>query len=89
MKRKHFLRLKVCLTVTVLELAGMASAAPAGKLPLDRWAYIQVDDSRAKWGDFAKPDWLKYYGLSTGTSTAMVFLMSSPAAIFTSIRVGT
>jgi hypothetical protein len=39
-------------------------AAAAEKLPLDRFTYIQVDDSRGKWGDFAPPDWLKYYGLS-------------------------
>ena len=23
-----------------------------------------MDDARGKWGDFAPPDWLKYYGLS-------------------------
>jgi FG-GAP-like repeat len=34
------------------------------KIPLDRWTYIQVDNSRGKWGDFAQPDWLKYFGLS-------------------------
>ncbi len=27
------------------------------------WKYIQVDDNRAKWGDFDKPDWLRYFGL--------------------------
>ena len=34
------------------------------KLLLDRWTYIRVDDLRGKWGDFAQPDWLKYFGLS-------------------------
>ena len=33
------------------------------KLPLDKWTYIQVDDSRGKWGDFDKPDWMRYFGL--------------------------
>ena len=36
----------------------------ARTLPLDRWTYIQVDDKRAKWGDFDVPEWLKYFGLA-------------------------
>ncbi|MGL4632117.1 MAG: FG-GAP repeat domain-containing protein [Leadbetterella sp.] len=32
-------------------------------LPLDKWKYIQADSSRAMWGDFDKPEWLRYYGL--------------------------
>ena len=46
------------------ELDSPKLTIPADKLPLDRWTYIQVDDSRGKWGDFAQPDWLKYFGLS-------------------------
>ncbi|MFN7994521.1 MAG: VCBS repeat-containing protein [Bryobacteraceae bacterium] len=45
-------------------LAAALLAGPGEKLPLDRWTYIQVDNNRGKWGDFAEPDWLKYYGLS-------------------------
>lgn len=33
------------------------------KLPVDRWQYIQIDDSRQKYGDFAEPGWLRYFGL--------------------------
>jgi len=29
----------------------------------DQWNYIQVDSTRAKWGDFAEPEWLRYFGL--------------------------
>ena len=29
----------------------------------DQWTYIQVDSTRAKWGDFAEPEWLRYFGL--------------------------
>lgn len=64
MKVEQFPRAVLCLMLTALAAVGVASAAPPGKLPLDRWAYIQVDDSRGKWGDFDAPDWLKYYGLS-------------------------
>ncbi len=27
------------------------------------WKYIQVDDHRAKWGDFDDPQFLRYFGL--------------------------
>ncbi len=33
------------------------------KLALDFWTYIEVDNQRAKWGDWDKPDWLRYFGL--------------------------
>jgi hypothetical protein len=36
----------------------------SGKLVLNKWTYIQVDSTRGKWGDFAPPDWLAYFGLS-------------------------
>ncbi len=32
-------------------------------LPLDKWTYIQVDSTRQKWGDWAEPEWLRYFGL--------------------------
>ena len=35
---------------------------PAGR----HWTYIQVDDSRQKWGDWDKPGWLRYFGLDAG-----------------------
>jgi hypothetical protein len=33
-------------------------------LPLNKWTYIEVDDSRGKWGDWDKPEWLRYFGLA-------------------------
>jgi hypothetical protein len=72
MKRRQFS--PVALSVTLAFALAFALAATAGvggapgaspgKLALDRWTYIQVDDSRGKWGDFDPPSWLKYYGLS-------------------------
>jgi hypothetical protein len=32
-------------------------------LSIDQWHYIQVDSSRQKWGDWAEPSWLRYFGL--------------------------
>lgn len=39
------------------------SESYAQKLPLNKWQYIEVDSSRQKWGDFAEPEWLRYFGL--------------------------
>ena len=33
------------------------------KLPVDRWTYFEVDNSRQKYGDFGEPNWLRYLGL--------------------------
>jgi len=30
---------------------------------LDEWAYIEIDRNKVKWGDFAEPQWLRYFGL--------------------------
>jgi hypothetical protein len=32
------------------------------KIAANKWTYIQIDDNRAKWGDFDQPEWLRYYG---------------------------
>ncbi len=39
------------------------------KLTLDKWTYIQVDDSRGKWGDYHQPDWLRYFGVAMSDMT--------------------
>jgi len=33
------------------------------------WRHILVDNSRAKWGDFDEPEWLRYFGLAAGDLT--------------------
>lgn len=38
-------------------------------ISLDDWTYIEVDNNRAKWGDFDEPEWLKYFGLSAFDAT--------------------
>ena len=30
----------------------------------DAWTYIEVDSTRSQWGDFAEPEWLRYFGLA-------------------------
>ncbi|MEA2064311.1 MAG: VCBS repeat-containing protein [Gemmatimonadota bacterium] len=36
---------------------------------MDDWTYIEVDSSRGKWGDWDKPEWLKYFGLDLADVT--------------------
>jgi hypothetical protein len=31
-------------------------------LPTNKWKYIAVDTTRTKWGDYAQPEWLRYFG---------------------------
>ena len=47
----------------LLLIAAISSEIVAQKLAIDKWQYIQVDSSRQKWGDWDKPDWLRYFGL--------------------------
>ena len=35
-------------------------------LTTDRWVYIEIDSTKAMWGDYDDPDWLRYFGLATG-----------------------
>lgn len=30
----------------------------------DQWTYIEVDSTKAMWGDFDEPEWLRYFGLA-------------------------
>ena len=54
------------IVVVCLQMAGV-SCAPLNKtaaLSLDKWTYIEVDSERGKWGDFAEPKGVRYFGLS-------------------------
>lgn len=37
-----------------------------GQTNVSNWSYIQVDDTKSKWGDYDAPDWLRYFGLDAG-----------------------
>ena len=32
----------------------------------EEWVYIQIDSIKQKWGDWNRPDWLRYFGLDAG-----------------------
>lgn len=40
-----------------------SSHAQPAHISLEEWKYIEVDNQRAKWGDFDQPEFLKYFGL--------------------------
>jgi hypothetical protein len=53
---EFFLDMKI-LFAALLILVSPAALAQA------KWTYIMADSTRTKWGDYDKPDWLRYYGL--------------------------
>jgi hypothetical protein len=55
--------MKNYLFLFLISLSSLNLHAQKTKLPLDKWHYIQGDSSRAMWGNYDKPDWLRYYGL--------------------------
>jgi len=53
--------------LSLLALTGiLAATALADTARLGPWAYVQIDDHKAMWGDFDEPAWLRYFGLATG-----------------------
>lgn len=42
----------------------------------NQWTYVQVDDTKTKWGDYpdATPEWLRYFGLDMGDLNGDGFL---------------
>ncbi len=56
-------RIRYHFFVPVCLIAVISPELSSQHLPVDQWHYIQVDSSRQKWGDWAEPAWLKYFGL--------------------------
>jgi len=53
--------------LTTLLLASLSAASAAAQSGNVRsWTYVQLDDQKAKWGDWDAPDWLRYFGLDMG-----------------------
>jgi hypothetical protein len=51
------------LLLLLLTLTSISFELLSQNQAVDRWQYIQVDSSRQKWGDWAEPEWLRYFGL--------------------------
>jgi len=54
------------LLVTNLTLAQTSTGS--------EWQYIQIDSQKQKWGDWAEPNWLRYFGLDMGDVNGDGFL---------------
>ena len=52
-----------CQPTSKNKSASETKSAKATTLSTDKWQYIQIDDQKVKWGDFAEPEWLRYFGL--------------------------
>jgi hypothetical protein len=55
-------RLLAALILTSLSSA--SATAQSGSVR--SWSYVQLDNHKAKWGDWDAPDWLRYFGLDMG-----------------------
>ena len=52
---------RILMQIIILGLT--INLACSQKLALDKWKYIEADSNRQKWGDWADPVWLRYFGL--------------------------
>ncbi|OFX84978.1 MAG: hypothetical protein A2X06_08045 [Bacteroidetes bacterium GWC2_40_22] len=59
MKKNNFLTMMLPLFI----LTALSVEIKSQQLPLNKWKYIEADNSRQKWGDWADPSWLRYFGL--------------------------
>ena len=52
----------ICLlTIFCIQLPGIGQDRGSSS-----WTYIQIDSTKQKWGDWADPEWLRYFGLDAG-----------------------
>lgn len=56
-------KISALFTIWIIGLPASTIAAHCQPIPLKHWHYIEVDSTKGKWGDFAKPGWLRYFGL--------------------------
>jgi hypothetical protein len=54
---------RIVLLSCIMAITIGCSQAPS-PISLDQWTYIQVDNNRGKWGDFAPKKSIKYFGLA-------------------------
>lgn len=59
------MKIKFSLIIAIIGLSLVTSLHAQNKtgIPLDNWTYIEIDNSRAKWGDWDAPSFLRYFGL--------------------------
>ena len=55
--------MKPIITFLFLFLPILIIAQPS---TVNNWQYLQIDDQKAKWGDWDQPNWLRYFGLDMG-----------------------
>ncbi len=53
---------KTFLFFLLLTILNRLQAQPA----VNNWTYFAIDTAKAKWGDYAQPEWLRYFGLDMG-----------------------
>lgn len=60
---------RIYMAAIYLSVLTVLTGGCARDLTLDNWTYVQVDNDRAKYGDWGKPGWLRYFGVDTADIT--------------------
>lgn len=62
--RRFFILFSIVILVVTLQNITLGQ-----NLPVDKWTHILVDSTRAKYGDWQEPAWLRSFGLAMGDIT--------------------
>ena len=60
------LRYAACRLLVFWGLSLYLLPALSAQGPVREWTYFQIDSTKGKWGDWAQPAWLRYFGLDMG-----------------------
>jgi hypothetical protein len=63
---RSFYSLALNVLIILMLTAGFSPQLKAESGNVRSWTYVQLDDQKAKWGDWATPNWLRYFGLDMG-----------------------
>ena len=55
--------MKLVISVLFISAFFYEGFAQSTQILLNNWTYLQIDNSRAKWGDWDPPGWVRYFGL--------------------------
>jgi hypothetical protein len=66
--------MKRYISCSIVFTAFLALTGYSQTLLVNEWEHIQVDQEKSKWGDYANPEWLRYFGLDAGDVNGDGFL---------------
>ena len=58
------------MKLSLLVISLLLTIQVNGQISSDNWSYVEIDSTRQKWGDWNKPNWLRYFGFDAKDITA-------------------